>query len=199
MKLIPSGGAERVRLIVLLALLGVAAAMAWNMTRDESGNGAIDPTAARQMASNPPGTAEATVPVGKPGARQSPVPSSPQPLNLAGLEQVPDEPAAGRNPFRFGERPPPTPPRPTFTPTPTPTPPPGPPPIPPVPLRLTGVMILAPQQKNRAYLTDASGALFEAVEGQVIDGRYRLVAVGENTAIVSYLDGSGRRTLRVGG
>jgi hypothetical protein len=44
-----------------------------------------------------------------------------------------------------------------------------------------------------------TGALFYAVEGDVVDGRYRLVKVGMRTVVVSYLDGSGQRTLSEGG
>jgi hypothetical protein len=43
-----------------------------------------------------------------------------------------------------------------------------------------------------------SGALLHAFEGDVVDGRYRIVKVGQQSVVVSYLDGSGSRTLGLG-
>ena len=194
MKLLPAG-ADRTRLFVLLGLLAVASVAAWYMNRDTTATTAVPPATSN--------TADATglngAPAGKPGARQTAAGASntPQALQLAKLEEVPEEPAADRNPFRFGQRkviapppPPPPPPAPVVQ-----QPPPGPPPIPPVPLKLTGIAVLEPAQKNRAYLTDGSGGFFEGVEGQTIDGRYRLLKVGASSVVVSYLDGTGQRTL----
>ena len=44
-----------------------------------------------------------------------------------------------------------------------------------------------------------SGAVFQALEGQIVDGRYRVVKIGLTSVIVSYIDGSGQRTLSTGG
>jgi hypothetical protein len=44
-----------------------------------------------------------------------------------------------------------------------------------------------------------SSALFQAVEGDVVDGRYRVVRVGAQSVVLSYLDGSGTRTVILGG
>jgi hypothetical protein len=125
----------------------------------------------------------------------------PQPLKLATMEQVPDEPTAGRNLFRFGVKPPPPPPPYVAPPPPPPPAPPGPPPIPPIPLKLT---LIVPDPyapgRNRAYLSDAKGGpVFEAFEGQVVDGRYKLLKVGTSSVVMSYLDGSGQRTITLGG
>jgi hypothetical protein len=196
MKVLPAG-ADRTRLFVLLALLTVAAVAAWYMNRTP-GTGVT--TAAPPPTSNTAGaTGQNGAPAGKPGQAGAGVSNTPQALLLAKLQEVPEEPTADRNPFRFGQRKivqtpplPPPPPAPVVQ-----LPPPGPQPIPPVPLRLTGVM-RDPYGKNRAYLTDANGGFFEAVEGQTIDGRYRLVKVAENSVVVSYLDGTGQRTLQVG-
>ena len=43
-----------------------------------------------------------------------------------------------------------------------------------------------------------SGAVFQALEGQIVDGRYRVVKIGLTSVIVSYIDGSGQRTLSTG-
>lgn len=125
----------------------------------------------------------------------------PQALKLAEMEQVPEEPQSGRNLFRFGVKPPPPPP-PYVAPPPTPPPPPpapaGPPPI---PLKLT-LVIPDPYSpgRNRAYLADPkSGVVFEAVEGAIVDGRYKLLKVGQSSVVMSYLDGSGQRTITLGG
>jgi hypothetical protein len=44
-----------------------------------------------------------------------------------------------------------------------------------------------------------TGALFHASEGDIVDGRYRLIKVGVQSAVVAYLDGSGQRTIALGG
>jgi hypothetical protein len=158
------------------------------------------PTAAPVRSQAPPRSASGqirrTVPAGTD-------PSIPQALKLAEMEQVPDEPQVGRNPFRFGVPPAPPPP-PYVPPPPTPTPvytPPPPPPIPPIPLKLTTIIpdVLNPT-RPRAYLADPkTGTTFEGIEGQVIDGRYRLLKVGTQSVVMSYLDGTGQRTINVGG
>ena len=122
------------------------------------------------------------------------------PLKLAEMEQVPDEPQVGRNPFRFGVKPPPPPPPYVPPPQSPPGPPPPPPGPPPIPLKLT--MIFADPYvpgRSRVYLVDKSGTVFEAVEGQIVDGRYKLVKVGTASVVMSYLDGTGQRTINLGG
>ena len=108
---------------------------------------------------------------------------------------MPNEPEAGRNPFRFGVKyvpPPPAPPQPVYTPPPYVPPPPPPPPE----VKLTLKLVVDDYDgKKRAYLVDPTGAMFEGVDGQIIDGRYRLVKVERTSAIVEFRDGSGRKTL----
>ena len=108
-----------------------------------------------------------------------------------------------RNPFRFQPKaPPPAParqaaaPRPVETAPPAPT---GPPPIPPIPLRFIG-LVDAPNQAGRvAILSDGRGNVFYGKEGDIIEGRYRLVRVGPDAADLSYTDGRGRQTVRLSG
>jgi len=129
-------------------------------------------------------------------------PVAPQKLHLKEMEVVPEEPESGRDPFRFGVRPTPKPtptPTPIYTPTPipTPTPQPGPPPI---PLFLTTIIVdpnLSP--KPRAYLHDKNGVTFEGVEGDTIDGRYKLIKVGTDSVVMTYVDGSGQKVIYRGG
>jgi hypothetical protein len=74
-------------------------------------------------------------------------------------------------------------------------PPPLPPPL--VPLKLTAIL---PQGGQRvAYLSDGQGSVFQGVEGDIVDGRYKLLKVAEKTVVVSFLDGSGQKTLIPGG
>jgi hypothetical protein len=70
---------------------------------------------------------------------------------------------------------------------------------PPISLRLAGLMVGPGTNRTMATLKDpASGALFHAFEGDIVDGRYRLVKVGTQSVVVSYVDGSGIRTLGLG-
>ena len=156
--------------------------------------------AAPGAASNPPdaGRAPAAQTPAKPAAGSKPAagPAIPEPVNLDKLEPVPEAPDSGRNLFRFGTRPlPPAPP-----PPPPPTPvkvDPGPPPVtgpPPIDLEYKG--LLKTPAGTFAQLRDPkSGAFYQAVEGQVLDGKYKVLKIGEQSVIVAYVDGSGPRTL----
>lgn len=44
-----------------------------------------------------------------------------------------------------------------------------------------------------------TGASFQAFEGDIVDGRYRIVKVGLQSVVVSYVDGTGSRTIGLGG
>jgi hypothetical protein len=106
-------------------------------------------------------------------------------------------PNVERNPFRFKERPAPPPVvRPTapiVAPPPVPT---GPPPPPPIPLRFIGVVENSPRI---AVLSDGRGDVFYGKDGDIIDGRYRVLRIGPDSADLSYTDGRGRQTLRLSG
>ena len=97
----------------------------------------------------------------------------------------------------IGQAPPPPPPAPPkLDLPPQPVGPPPPPPIPPIPLELVGLHTM-PDGRPLATLKDKSGAVFQALEGQIVDGRYRLVKVGTQSVVVARLDGSNPRTLVV--
>ena len=108
----------------------------------------------------------------------------------------PDPGEVERNPFRF--RPPPAPPTPKVAPMPQgpvgPPQPPPPPAIPPIPLKFMGT-VEGPGIKLAA-LTDCKGFTFSGREGQIIDGRYKLVRIQVETIVMEYLNGSGRTTIR---
>jgi hypothetical protein len=190
-KVLPPAGAQRNRQLVLLGLLVVTLVFViWRFVVPEVANGA-DPAAAAIRASNPQARPA--------GATGTPTSMLPEPLKLGSLEPVPDAPEVSRNPFTFGRPPaPPTPPAPppqVFTP-PAPPPPAWPPPI---ALKLVTI-IDGPDGRRQASLKDpASGSTFLAVEGAIVDGRYKVVKVAQQSVVVSYVDGSGQRTLTLGG
>jgi hypothetical protein len=106
--------------------------------------------------------------------------------------------ASERNPFRFQVKEPPPaprvvapPPPPVFTP-PVDT---GPPPPPPIPLRYIGYLGAAPQ--ITAILSDARGTPFYGKEGDIIEGRYRVLRIAADSVDIAYADGRGRQTLRL--
>jgi hypothetical protein len=183
MKLLPPPGPERRRQLSLLGivLLGLVI-VAWYQW----------PQAAPAVpTSNPPS--------GRPQAPQAS--RLPEPVRLADLAAVPPATDIRRNPFTFGMRERLAEPvsQPALVTNPIfeqPAAPEGPPPI---SLRLTGLMVGPGTDRMMATLKDpASGALFHAFEGDVVDGRYRLVRVGTQSVVVSYVDGSGIRTLGLG-
>jgi hypothetical protein len=113
-------------------------------------------------------------------------------------------PKVARNPFRFHEAPAPVAPRaarqptaaPAFVPPPAPI---GPPPPPPIALRFIG-LIEAPQRSGRvALLSDGRGGLMNGREGDIIEGRYRVLRVGTDSIDLAYADGRGRQTIRLSG
>ena len=48
-------------------------------------------------------------------------------------------------------------------------------------------------------LSDGRGNVFDGKEGDIIEGRYRLLRVGTDAAELVYLDGRGRQTIRLSG
>ena len=113
----------------------------------------------------------------------------------------PETGAVERNPFRFQPKPPPPPP-PTPKPTPPPPesvgppPPPVPPPPPPIPLKFIG--IVEKQGLKVAAMSDCR-ITYYGREGEIIDGRYRLVRIGVESLVIEYIDGKGRTTVRLEG
>jgi hypothetical protein len=185
MKLLPPPGPARTRQLALLGVLVVAAAYALSRLM---GSG---PAGVGVPASNPQMPAAAAIQ--SPGAM-------PQPLALEKLEPVADMPESTRNPFRFGTRP--APPPPAAPPAMPPSMPPSMPSTPATPagptisLKFIGRVVL-PDQKLIAVLADERGNRFEALEGQIVDGRYRIVKIGEESLVIEFADGTGRRTLQL--
>jgi hypothetical protein len=182
------GAARRKQLAMLGALVAV---LIWLLVFRGS---AEDPAAAPRAPSNPvAGTA------GQPPQPQATV--ADVRLEALGAGRGDAAPAT-RNPFRFRE-PPPPPPRPVEPVRPVQPPavplPTGPPPPPPIPLRLIG-MLNAPTQAGRvAVFSDGRGNTFNGREGDIIEGRYRLLRIGADSAEVAYTDGRGRQVIRLSG
>lgn len=103
-----------------------------------------------------------------------------------------------RDPFRFRPKaPPPAPPvqpRPQVFVPPVPT---GPPPPPPIPLKYFGFVSVNGQKT--ASFSDARGNTFTGKEGDVLEGRYRLLRIGQDSVDLAYLDGRGQQSIRMTG
>jgi hypothetical protein len=70
--------------------------------------------------------------------------------------------------------------------------------IPPIPLKFMGTVERGPLKL--ASLTDCKGFTFAAREGEEgIDGRYRLVRIGQESVVMEYMDRTGRTTIRKSG
>jgi hypothetical protein len=121
-------------------------------------------------------------------------------LRLAVLKAAKAEPEdKGRNLFR--EQPKAPPPQPVrVTPPPPPpdpnAPPPPPPPPPPITLRLVG--IVQGSGKPIAALTDGRD-VFYGREGDIIEGRYRILKINVESIDIAYVDGRGQRRLGLAG
>ena len=124
-------------------------------------------------------------------------------VNLTELERKRTGPAdTGRNPFRFEPKaaPPPLPAERAAAPDASEMPavvPTGPPPPPPIPLKFIGLVEKVDGTKI-AVLSDGRRP-HSGVEGQEIDGRYRILKIGTESIEMAYLDGRGRQTIRLTG
>jgi hypothetical protein len=116
-----------------------------------------------------------------------------------------NEAGAHRNPFRMGAATPPppdpsaaprVPPKPVTPVVPVQVGPPPPPQLPPIPYRFIGVLSGAPGKGKIAVLTDGRTVVHGQVN-QEIEGRYRIVQIGEESLQIEYSDGRGRQTLRL--
>jgi hypothetical protein len=137
-------------------------------------------------------------------ARKSPASPDAPDVHLKALEAEHPKPGPiDRNLFRFKPKPAPAPPpfaqpaQPTQTAT--PEQPPGPPPVPPITLKFIGLLKQAEGKPRIAVLSDSAGHVFHGTEGQNIEGRYRILKIGEESIEMSYIDGRGRQTIRLSG
>lgn len=197
MKIAASNPAEQRRQLMLLGLLVVVAVIVWYT---QFGGGATEATPA---ASNPPAAATSSAGQAAAAGRGQASGGLPEPLRLADLEPVPEQVTGARNPFGFGSRP--EPPRPA-APPPAPAPPPrpapqqpvGPPPLPPIPVKFLG-FVEDPSRPGKVVSLAIGGSVVIAREGELIDGRYRLVKIGLDSIVMAYPDGRGQQTFRMSG
>jgi hypothetical protein len=100
-----------------------------------------------------------------------------------------------RNPFRF--KPKPQPPAPTTIQTGAPPPPEpsaGPPPPPRIALKFIG--IAEGRAPGRVAILRDERGVYYGHEGDVVEGRYRILRIGVESIDLAYLDGTGRQTIR---
>jgi hypothetical protein len=186
MQLLPPPGPQRTRQLTLLGILVTVLVVYW-----------VYQPAAPPARTNMPGTSPSVAKAGTPGSSSILPPS----IRLAALGAPGENPDTGRNPFRFGAPPPPpAPPAPAFVPPPVETAPPPPPPPPPWPppiqLTLTALWEDVDTKTRGATLLDPkTNAQYQVIQGSTIDGRYKVLKIGEQTVTVAYLDGSGQKTL----
>jgi hypothetical protein len=65
-------------------------------------------------------------------------------------------------------------------------------------MKFIGVVEAVSPAQRIAVLSDARG-VYEGREGDVIEGRYRIVRIGQESIEMAYLDGRGRQTIRLSG
>ena len=188
----PATGRPRPLLLIMLGLAVIALAMVKLMP---SGS-----TTAARPTSNQPGPSATT-------GTAAPVDPKDLDVRLEGLETARPEPSgASRNPFGFAPKTSP-PPVERTTPPPVVLPPPvtgsadnvqpeGPPPPPPIPLKYLG--LIEGQGKRLAALSDCKFT-YRGEEGEIVDGRYRLVKIQVESVVMEYVDGRGRTTIRLSG
>ena len=138
------------------------------------------------------------------GAPNTPVPVAPVKLDaLGGDRHQPSN--TDRNPFRYQPKfvPAPRPPvsteatGPTITEAPKPPVPTGPPPPPPIPLKFIGLLERANGVKW-AVLSDGKNVM-HGREGDIVEGRYRIVKIGTESIELTHVDGRGRQVVRLTG
>jgi hypothetical protein len=182
----PARGARpRPWLLVLLGL--VLAALLWT-----------------QMFSGGPGTPAVTTtnprqPGAKPADRIDPAELD---VKIEALNKPPAGPADGaRNPFRFQPKPSPPPPvqaplqRPMVPAPSQPQVPQGPPPI----GNLIKFIGIVDTGKGTVGAFSDCRVTFPGREGEIMEGRFRVVRIGVESAVLEYADGGGRTTLPLNG
>ena len=126
-------------------------------------------------------------------------------IDLGELDAKPTEPEqSDRNPFRFKQKPAPPPPAAAVrqqqeqaaADAQAATGPSEPPPPPRIPLKYIGEMADPKKTGHRvAILSDARGVYYGR-EGDIVEGRYRIIKIGVESIELAYLDGRGRQTIR---
>jgi hypothetical protein len=176
---------ERRRVFVLLGILAIVIAVAVYRLWPQSAA-----AVATRAAANPAGRA------GGPSTVTAPD------VHLRALQDERPQPVGEpqRNLFRF--KPKAAPPRPTPQPAaPVASAQPGPPAAPslaPIAMRFIGLVEATEHVQKIAILTDGRG-VYQGREGDIIEGRYRILRIGVESVEMAYIDGRGRQTIRLSG
>jgi hypothetical protein len=158
----------------------------------------------RSMSSDPPAPA-ARQQTARQSAAQADVLQELPDVKLEALAMARETPGGdGRDPFRFRPRPAPAAPEPKRIPgvpddqvgAPPPRPS-GPPPPPPITLKFIGLVEKADGTRI-AVLSDGKRPI-HGVEGEEIEGRYKILKIGTESLEIAYIDGRGRQTIRLTG
>ncbi len=175
---------ERRRLFALIALLTVFVAVA--------GYRWLSPASVATRAAR--ATARTT-----PGGRTATSVTAPD-VHLQALQDPRPGPQPERNLFRFKPKAPPPPPAVVAAPmvVAVPSGPPPPPPLAPITMRFIGLVEAPEHAQKIAILSDGRG-IYQGREGDIIEGRYRIVRIGVESVEMVYLDGRGRQTIRLSG
>jgi hypothetical protein len=78
----------------------------------------------------------------------------------------------------------------------------GPPPVaplPPIALKFIGIVQQGDQSPRIALLSDGRHLPFYGREGDIIEGRYKILRIGVESIDIAYIDGRGRQTIRLTG
>lgn len=128
------------------------------------------------------------------------VPSTPDVHLEALANERPKPEPSERNLFRFKTKPPPAPrvTQPVVT-SGAPAVPSGPPPLPPITLKFIGIVEATEHAQKIAILSDGRNVPFYGREGDIIEGRYRILKIGVESIDIAYVDGRGRQTIRLTG
>jgi hypothetical protein len=181
---------ERRKQLLLAALVVVLLAVVAYMYGGSGATSAPAPQASNRTGGARGGTASAPV-----GATD---------VHLEALDAERAKPGpTDRNLFRFKPKPAPPPlPAPAVTapaPPPVPTGPPPPPPLPPIPYKFIGLVEVPGEKKRIAVLSDGRNVPLHGREGDIIEGRFRIVRIGAESIEMEYADGRGRQTIRLSG
>ena len=196
---------ERRRQLILAALVVVLLSVIYRLWTAT----APAPAAAsnRSAGSTPAGRSQAAGRSGRGTGADDPAGITAPDVHLESLNAERLKPTAERNLFRFRPKAPPPPPpppagstvvQPPPGPPPPPPPPPGPPPPPPITLRFLGIVDSPTRGMKIAALSDGRNT-FHGVEGDIIEGRYRILKIGVESIEIAYVDGRGRQTIRLTG
>jgi hypothetical protein len=174
---------KQLLLVAVVAALGVVIYQVWPRTAASG----LPASNVRGAARTPGGEASITAPD----------------VHLEALDQERPKPGAvERNLFRFKPKPAPVvpsapaaPSRPVAV---APSGPPPPPPIPPIALKFIGLLEAPDLGRRVAVLSDSRG-VYHGREGDIIEGRYRILRIGTESIEMAYADGRGRQTIRLSG